>query len=288
MRDLGAGDRIGDYVIEAATDDGYLAVHVLLPRRACLRVEPRGSQRVQRVLREACILEALRVQGVPRVFEIGVLPDGSRSRPWAALEVIGGTTLLERVRACGRIPAHEVIDVLREIADVLAYAHGRGVAHRAIRLDAIVRGDRAHAQALCLVDWSEAQLSSSTETLADDVFALGLVADLLLETRAHASPTLAALVDEMLAPDPSERPLAAEVCARAKLLLQAETAITDFTSDDDIVEEQVVLVDIISRTKTPASLPPRMRTRWTPPIALPPVPPPRIPGIPLGLVKRRS
>lgn len=281
-RDLEPGERIGDYVIEAGIDGGYLGVHVVLPRSAQLRVGAPGSSSM-RVMREACILEALRVPGVPRVYEVGVLADVAGARPWAAIEIVGGPTLFELARA-GRLPLREMLDLMRGVADILASAHARGVAHHAVRPESIVRGDRSRGHSLCLVNWSEASVSTCEDgarAYADDVFALGLVVDVLLATRAAAPPKLAALLDDMLAPDPAVRPTAAEVCARAKVMLEA----LDHNVEDEVVEEQVVLVDIISRTTTEAPTLARMRTRWTPAIPLPPVPTPARPFAPM---KRRS
>jgi hypothetical protein len=278
---VGIGDRVGDYAIEAVLGDDYLAVHVLLPRRARLRIGARGRDR-HGVMREACILEALRLPNVPRVFEVGRIVDSAGPLPWAAFEIIDGPSLMDD--AVARPAFRDVIEAVRDIADVLAYAHGRGVAHRALRPDAIVRGDRSCGRALCLVDWSGAmvpELQDSAAAFADDVLALGLVADSLLSARTTAPPRLGTLITDMVSPDPAERPTAAEVCARAKALLEG----VDERPDDDIVEEQVVLVDIIPRTKTPLQA--RMRTRWTPPLPLPRVPPPPA-GVLTALPKRRS
>src|ERR1051325_2986117 len=106
------GSRIGDYVVERDAGDGYEAVHVLLPRRVRLEVmHPTfvGLKPVAvRMMREACILEALRHPGVPRIFEVGLMndqrtfmsaqsgPEGSmtRGRPWVASELVEGEALV--------------------------------------------------------------------------------------------------------------------------------------------------------------------------------------------------
>jgi hypothetical protein len=280
---VGIGDRVGDYAIEAALRGGdYLAVHVLLPRRARLRIGAPRRHEPHGVMREACILEALRLPNVPRVFEVGRILESSGPRPWAAFEIIDGPSLVDDAQA--RPAIRDVIELVRDVADILAYSHRRGVAHRAVRLEAIVRGDRSCARAVCLVDWSEAMVPEpehAVTAFADDVLALGHVADSLLSARVAAPPRLGILINEMVSPEPDARPSAAEVSARANTLL----AVVDELPDDDVVEEQVVLVDIIARTNTP--LPPRARTRWTPPIPLPAVPPPPA-GVLTGLLKRRS
>lgn len=290
--DILAGARIGDYIVERKLLDGsYDAVHVLLPRKVRLTVSSsqRSSVASVRMMREACILEALRHPGLPRVFEVGML-SGSHE-PWVATEIINGDTLLDSTMKDGRLQIREVLEVIRDTAEVLAYAHKRGVAHRGVLLDAIVRPSRSDIAMrgfqLVLVNWGDACLQDSIEDdgrlFADDVFALGLVADLVLASRTAAPHKLALLVDDMLSPDPLDRPAAAEVAVRAKLILDG----LDVLGDDDIVEEHVVLVDI-SRA-TPPPLPPlaasRMRTRWTPPIGINPTP---SQGVVVGVIKSRS
>src|SRR5438477_11333520 len=101
--------RIGDYVVERAlAEDGMvaecLARHVLLPRRAHLRVIAAEARSIAvRMMREAWVLEALDHPGVPRLYECGVLPD---DRPWIAFEPIVGETL-------ARANAPQAIEFLR-------------------------------------------------------------------------------------------------------------------------------------------------------------------------------
>jgi serine/threonine-protein kinase len=285
-----AGARIGDYIVERTLEGGTLdAVHVLLPRKVRLTIAPRPVASV-RMMREACILEALRHPGVPRVFEVGMLADGSHE-PWVANEIINGDTLLDSTMKGGRLQIREVLEVLRDTAEVLAYAHKRGVAHRGVRLDAVVRPSRADVAmrgfALVLVNWGDACLQDGIEdngrAFADDVFALGLVADLVIASRASAPTKISRLVDDMLAPDPLDRPAAAEVSVRAKLILD----VLDTVFDEDLVEveENVVLVDI---SRTPPPLPPlpaRNRVRWTPAIGINPTP---AQGVVVGVIKPRT
>jgi len=281
-----AGSRIGDYIVERTLLDGsFDAVHVLLPRKVRLTVSPSSVASV-RMMREACILEALRHPGLPRVFEVGML-SGSNA-PWVATEIINGDTLLDSTMKDGRLQVRDVLEIIRDTAEVLAYAHKRGVVHRGVLLDAIVRPPRSgigmRGFGLVLVNWGDASLQDAAEddgrAFADDVFALGLVADLVLASRTAAPHKLAALVDDMLSPDPLDRPAAAEVAVRAKHILDGLDGLTD----EDIVEENVVLVDI-SRPTPPPVPAARMRTRWTPPIGINPTP---SQGVVVGVIKPRE
>jgi tRNA A-37 threonylcarbamoyl transferase component Bud32 len=259
------GSRVGDYVIEMrsptgterALDDVYHATHVLLPRRVQLSVmHPTfvGLRPVAvRMMREACILEALRHPGVPRVYEVGVLADQRTQRPWVASELVDGAPLDP-----ASLPVRELLGVLRDVSDVLAHAHARGVAHRGIRPHAIVRGDGSRGFALCVINWGEARVhdarDDSDRACADDVFALGLVADLALGHRAGLPAKLVALVDDMLAPNPMSRPTAVSVRERVVQLL----AHLDGPAE-------VIVLDDDARIPAP---PVRGRVRWTPPLGV--------------------
>lgn len=288
-----AGCRIGDYVIEREDGDGYVATHVLLPRRVRLSVmHPTfvGLRPVAvRMMREACILEALRHPGVPRVYEVGVLADQRTQRPWIASELVEGESLAETMLLGGYISVVELLAVLRETGEVLAYAHARNVAHRGVRPDAIVRGDGSRGFPLCLVNWGEARVPDASEdtdrAFADDVFALGLVADLVLATRTGVMRKVLALVEDMLAPNPMSRPTAAEVASRAKAMLDALEAPVE--PIDDVIEEKVVLVDISRPRPTPPPIPvARPRLRWTPALGVESPPPAAAAYTPLARIKR--
>lgn len=229
--------RIGDYAVVAqvATEEAgmvYEATHVVLPRRVSLKVMHSGSawQRsvAIAVLREACLLEALSHPGIPRVYECGVLPD---KRPWTAFELIEGTTIAD-VQRTGPMPLVEVVTMLRDVSDLLHHAHGRGVVHRQLTANTLVRTpDRVFPYAV--TNWDTA-LTLDTKSRVpldtrDDVFALGVIAFRALTgampdvyTTAQACPAapgeLAALIDQMLATEPVARPTSAEVKERARWL----------------------------------------------------------------------
>jgi serine/threonine-protein kinase len=268
------GDRVGDYVIEREVGDTYEATHVLLPRRA--RVELMHETFVGlrpvavRMMREACILEALRHPGIPRVFEVGLLIGHRTHRPWVATELIDGVPLSAIDQP---LPAADVITILREIAGILAHAHKRGIAHRNVCAAVIVVDEERR---LTLMQWGDARIfdgSDADRAFAADVFALAVLAQRL--AGSTIPPRLAWLLEDMLVPNPMSRPIAAEVAVRAKLILEG----LGRDDDADIVEEQVVLADIAQT----------LRTKWTPPLGVVKTPEPvRTDGIAIGVLKPRS
>ena len=196
-------ERIGEYRIErmlsrTATCIEYRAEHLLLPRRAVLKVMAPNVTALP-VLREACMLEALQHPGVVRVFESGLLPD---RRPWFARELVEGTTIASTLSP-GAIDRMDIIALLRDVAEVLAHAHSRGIVHASLRPDKIVLTGRTRGYPVCIVDWSDARAHdasspihtpsiaswyytapevASGEGLDDraDVFSLGVIAYRLL------------------------------------------------------------------------------------------------------------
>jgi serine/threonine protein kinase len=280
--------RIGDYEIERETESGYEARHVVLPRRVQLTVmHPTfvGLKPVAvRMMREACILEALRHPGVPRVYEVGVIADGRSQRPWVASELVEGTSLGDSLFDGDLVAVDELIDIIRQVADVLAHAHARNVAHRGIRAEAILRCDlRGHP--ICVINWSEARVPDATDdtdrAFADDMFALGLVADLAIASRAGVPAALTALVDDMLAPNPMSRPSAADVVTRCRAIrdtLEAKLEVDlDLDVEDLLDVRPAVRVEqwrdtdttaarrALHRQTTPPPIPvSRARLRWTP------------------------
>jgi serine/threonine-protein kinase len=263
MTVIGSGERIGNYRIERALGrDGlscaYEAAHLVLPRRAVLRVmdvEAVDPAAVH-MLREAYILEALQHPGVVRVYESGLLPD---RRPWSAREHVAGSALETVLGPAARLlDRAEAVGLLRDVAGVLEHAHERGVLLCGLRPSRVLLAGRSRAFPICFTDWSgarphdaaperfagpaEARPFAAPELVVGDpidertdVFAIGVLAYRLLtgavpfEDRAVARAPdgatfhvpaalrcpdvpreLAALVDQMLAHAPGERPSSGE------------------------------------------------------------------------------
>lgn len=272
-----ADDRISHYRIErelGATPGGvlYQVTHLVLPRRAVIKVPhpnptPGTCDRqalAVLLLREACLLEALQHPGVPQLYESGILED---RRPWFAVERIEGGTLAELI-ARGPIEPLEVAALVRDVADVLAHAHRRGVIHHGLRPDRIVLTPERRFP-LCIPDWSGARAHDASVDHAPpphghyiapdlargdpaddraDVFALGVIAYLAITgarpfdrdtsapfvpTRARRATTprpLARLIDQMLAPDRFDRPAALEIHAELAQLVTDEPEVVDLAA----------------------------------------------------------
>lgn len=263
---------LGDYAVdrELPSIPGETcaeATHRMLPRRARLRIAHHREAGI-RLMREACILEALRHPGVPRVYEIGVT-DGL---PWIADELVTGAPL------AAPIAVEQLVLVIRDACSILAHLHRRGVIHDGIWLDAFVRSEDRGDRAMCLTNFTRARLGEPEEGKAD-VHALGTAIYAALPGSAPLG--VVELVDRMVHPDTRRRPSAAEVAQEAARLAEVAGGF-----DDPEIEEVILLTDL-SRESIPATAaPPQLgKPKWTPAPAL--AIPPEVSTV-IGLLKQRT
>lgn len=245
---------IGDYQVRMLGAEGgvvrYDAVHVVLPRCAIIELlEPTAPHEAAiALMRRACILEALRHPGVPRIFECGRLG----SQPWIAFERIDGIALDVMVRE-RRLDVGELLDLVEHVATILSHAHERGVLHGDIAMRTIVLGST-----VVVTGWENARAHdavalTSRHRYAGDVLALGKLALDALAAPTTVPIELAALLPKMLADDPSARPTAAEVAAtvhaiprppmKTGLPAAVAAAIEELSHEDDEVVIEYVLDD---------------------------------------------
>jgi serine/threonine protein kinase len=239
---LEVGDGIGAFRVTGhLVGNTYRAMHVESAQRVFIEVAPFDNWRetIVEMLRAQRLVEWLHHPGVARIVDRGVLQD---HRPWMATEVPNGLGLYELI-ARRAMPAAEATALIRDAADVLAYAHSRGVVHRALTLRSIIvttgRGDFP----ICIADWGlrvddlgvfaapELSVGGSFDGRVD-IFALGVIAFRAVTRRFPGEggiydvpgvPTsLATLIARMLAIAPTERPHAVEVRDSAAELLDAD------------------------------------------------------------------
>lgn len=264
--ELYAGYRVGEYrVVAHASGTLYRAQHVN-GARVMLDLRSADDYRLVcvQMLRAMATLEAIDHPGIARLVAHGVMWD---HRPWLATELPDGPTL-DGVTPSG----DQLAALLRDVAEVLAYVHARGVVHGALRPQHIVIveptqsarypvaiGEWSSCRAIGIPTFGSARPPSEYDApeCADgaidgraDVFALGVIAA-QAANEAEIDERLANLIEVMLEPNALHRPTMADV------LEQLDALMTD--------EEDRVI--------TSAKLP---RPRWTPaPGALAPhLPPP--------------
>jgi serine/threonine protein kinase len=251
LGDLVEGTRVGEFVIQRrlgarGTGHMYQATHLVLPRSAVIHVLPAADGGLRNLalelLREACVVDAVDHPGMPRVFECGLLPD---RRPWIASELIDGHTVAH-VLETRSIAIADLIAIVRDVAEILAVAHRRGLVHCHVSPAAIVLPARARRFPLCLVDWIGVRTHDSHAPLPlvvgsryvapeqangiavepkSDVFSLGRIGRDLLDHVANEDvpPLFVVLLESMIAADRGARPSMAEV-HRTAAWLAAEHA----------------------------------------------------------------
>jgi eukaryotic-like serine/threonine-protein kinase len=155
---LRTGDLVSAYRIERLLGSGgmgwvYRARHAVDDRLVALKVlredQVRYERAVDRMMREAQILATVTHGGVPQFYECGLLGDG---RPWIAMELIAGTPLSVRI-AEGVLHHDAVIELLMNVAGVLAAAHQRGVTHRDLKPDNILLTPTDPVYPVRVIDW---------------------------------------------------------------------------------------------------------------------------------------
>lgn len=235
------GDQVGSYrVVGHLVGNTYRAVHVALPTRALLEIASPENWREAslQMLRAQRLVESLEHPGIARIVERGMLPD---RRAWIATEVPSGIGLYDLI-ARREMPATELLALIRDIAEVLSYAHGLGVVHRALTFRSIVLATGARGFPVSIADWGirlgDVGVYAAPELSKHggydgraDVYSLGVIAfraatrvfpgELGVFEVPGVPDRLGRLITRMLAIDPNERPTAADVrvLAAAELLI---------------------------------------------------------------------
>ncbi|MCX5746899.1 MAG: protein kinase [Proteobacteria bacterium] len=263
---LPPGELVGEYqVVERIAGTQYRARHAS-GTSVVLDVRPRADFRLVAVqlMRAASTLEVLSHPGIARIVAHGVRPD---HRPWAASELVDGDTLSDLMmrRPLGEV---ELASILRDLAEVLAFAHAHDVVHGALRPHQIVIPTGARRFAVSIGDWTWLR-APNIPTFGDppapdayvapehlhgaidgraDVYALGVIAYRALSgalpgeaevVHFDGDTELGQLVVDMLEAEPRYRVTMADVHRR----------LVELTSDED---------HVITSAKLP-------RPRWTPP-----------------------
>jgi len=105
-----------------------------------------------RLLREARTAARLNHPNICTIHEVGEVDRNvevgpvdmpmQKGTPYIAMELVDGETLADRLGRQGRLSAHALLDIARQVADALAEAHAAGVIHRDLKpSNVMLRGD---------------------------------------------------------------------------------------------------------------------------------------------------
>jgi len=101
-----------------------VAIKVLLPGRHFT------EESLMRFQREAKAVGILNHPNIVNVYEMNTFAEGE---PYIAMEFVDGKTLFEHVHGTSGLPVDTTIDIMRQCAGALAYAHKQGIVHRDIK-----------------------------------------------------------------------------------------------------------------------------------------------------------
>jgi len=173
------------YAVERLVGEGgfalvYRATHTIWKRPVALKVFrhlgryplERQKELIESFVREGSVLAELseRSAAIVQARDIGTLaaPDGAHM-PYMVLEWLDGTTLdhvLETESAAGRAPRslEEARALLEPVAEALALAHRRGIAHRDVKpANLFVLGDPADRPTVKILDFGIAKVVTEAE-----------------------------------------------------------------------------------------------------------------------------
>ena len=158
-RELGRGGMAVVYLARDVKHDRLVALKVLRP-------ELSAALGRDRFLREIQVTARLQHPHILPVFDSGE----SSGHLWYTMPYVEGETLRARVAREGRLPVDTGIQLAREVASALAYAHDAGVIHRDIKPENILLSRQGQA---LVADFGIAKALTSDEALTETGLALG-------------------------------------------------------------------------------------------------------------------
>lgn len=135
---LEPGSMLERYQIVEVVGEGKMstvcrALDTRLSRFVALKVlhgeQSDAQQFSERFLIEARTLARLQHPGIVQVYDAG----DANGILFLTMEWVDGHSLLDRLHHVGHLPIEEVVEITRQVADALKYAHYQGIIHRDIK-----------------------------------------------------------------------------------------------------------------------------------------------------------
>jgi serine/threonine-protein kinase len=126
-REVGRGGMATVYLAREAAGGRAVAVKAMLPELA-------SALGLERFRREMQIVGSLSHPNIVPLLDSG--PAGTLL--YYVMPYVAGESLHDRLERERRLPPDEAVRIVREIAEALGYAHGRGILHRDVKPDNIL------------------------------------------------------------------------------------------------------------------------------------------------------
>jgi serine/threonine-protein kinase len=129
----------GSYRIEGLLGEGgmgavYAATHLRLEKPVAVKVMAReltaNPEALARFRREALVTSGLGHPHIVQVFDFSTTPTGE---PFLVMEFLDGEDLDHRLRRVGRLPAADVVRMVKQVASALMTTHNKGIVHRDLK-----------------------------------------------------------------------------------------------------------------------------------------------------------
>lgn len=171
------GTQIGEYALGDLLGKGgmgevYYAQHATSSQRVAIKVLPSeladNPQFRARFEREAKIAALLRHANIVPVFDYGT--EGQML--YMVMDYVEGQDLSERIKTTAPLPLAQTVQIVRDIASALDYAHGEGLVHRDVKpsnimLQALTRVANSPNERAVLMDFGIVKLADATTALTN-------------------------------------------------------------------------------------------------------------------------
>lgn len=169
-KDDRSGSELGPYRLERLLGRGgmgvvYEANDTRLGRTVALKIlRPevvQDPERRARFEREAKALAALKHPGIVTIHSFETIGEDT----FFTMELVAGRTLDTVMRAEGAMPVSRILEIAIPVADALAAAHHKGIAHRDVKPENIIIDERGR---ITVLDFGLAKLATSVFEEPDD------------------------------------------------------------------------------------------------------------------------